>query len=294
MNLTMKRMTISVLFAIGVLFASISCQKVFASESDVLSAEEYNAQEENYIIRLVGQRTNKDLKISDWRICLKYLRDNYAELVNDSGVDREKIDSYINGYTLLEEDADMPDEKINNIIEPRAAYSPSKVTAYTNKYWNTHNPAYPNFDNKGGDCANFVSQALKAGGKTMKGTVATNFSNWFCRTKSSNELSKISSTWRGADAFGHYWMSNAKGYKNFSKSYFTSANKFKTVYNYGSAGDAISLLNSNGRPYHTVVVSYKEDSKLKCAAHTEPHKWKSVYNIVREQSANGIRLYKMK
>ena len=69
----------------------------------------------------------------------------------------------------------------------------------------------------------------------------------------------------------------------FGASYFSSADKFKTVYNYGSVGDAISVLNSNGRPYHTLIISYKEDGKLKFASHTDNHKWKSLYNYIRER-----------
>lgn len=262
-----------------------------AISGEEISAEEQMKQEENYVVQLVSQKTKQNLTTSDWKKCLTYLKDNYTFLMNETDIDKSKIKSYIEAYTLVEMDENMPDEKTNLIMEPSANYSPSKVTAYTNKYWDSHNSAYPYFNNA--DCANFVSQALKAGGKSMKGTVASDFSNWFCRTNSANQLSKISSTWRGADAFGHYWMSNAKKYKKFEQSYFSSNAKFKTVYNYGSTGDAISLLNANGRPYHTMIISYKEDGKLKCASHTSSHKWKSIYNYVNEYSVNGIRIYKM-
>jgi hypothetical protein len=51
---------------------------------------------------------------------------------------------------------------------PTAGYSGSKAAAYANTYWNTYNPAYPSFANQGGDCTNFVSQALYAGGIAMR------------------------------------------------------------------------------------------------------------------------------
>lgn len=267
---------------------------MYAEDNDkIISAKEQMEQEENYIVDLVSQRTMQNLTTSNWKECLNYLREHYNSLMSENGVDKNKIQSYVNAYTFVEMDENEPDEKTNFIIETYAAYNPAKVTEYTNKYWNNYNKAYPDFTSLGGDCANFVSQALYAGGKTMKGTVATVFGNWFCRTKSINELSKVSSTWRGADAFGHYWMSNAKKYKNFAKSYFSFKDKFKTVFNYGSVGDAISLLNSNNRPYHTLIISYKEDAKLKFASHTGNHKWKSLYKYVREMGANGVRIYKM-
>ena len=62
---------------------------------------------------------------------------------------------------------------------------------------------------------------------------------------------------------------------------------------YGSVGDAISVLNSNGRPYHTLIISYKEDGKLKFASHTDNHKWKSLYNYIREGGKDPVRIYKM-
>ncbi len=45
-------------------------------------------------------------------------------------------------------------------------YDYKAMVAYAQKYWNNYNPAYPDFNGQGagGDCTNFVSQALKAGG----------------------------------------------------------------------------------------------------------------------------------
>ena len=54
-----------------------------------------------------------------------------------------------------------------------------------------------------------------------------------------------------------------------------------------------SVLNSNGRPYHTLIISYKEDGKLKFASHTDNHKWKSLYNYIREGGKDPVRIYKM-
>lgn len=261
--------------------------------TEINFAKQQMEEEEGYIVDLVSQRIGESLTTSDWEACLNYLRENYDSIMAEDDIDTGKVESYVSAYTFVEMEKEEPDEKTNYVVETRAGYSPSKVTAYTDKYWNSHNSAYPNFESMGGDCANFVSQALYAGGKSMKGTDASDFSNWFCRTNSTSQLSKVSSTWRGADAFGHYWMSNAKGYKKFGASYFSSADSFKTVYNYGAVGDAISVLNSNGRPYHTLIISYKEDGKLKFASHTDNHKWKSLYKYINEIGKDPVRIYKM-
>lgn len=47
-------------------------------------------------------------------------------------------------------------------------YSGTAAAQYADTYWSTYNPAYPSFANKGGDCTNFVSQALFAGGIQMR------------------------------------------------------------------------------------------------------------------------------
>ncbi|MFJ9741293.1 amidase domain-containing protein [Streptomyces sp. NPDC101166] len=55
------------------------------------------------------------------------------------------------------------------------------MAAYAKKYWSSYNPAYPNFNGHGagGDCTNFVSQSLKAGGwKHVPGYVY-DYTKWF-------------------------------------------------------------------------------------------------------------------
>jgi len=48
------------------------------------------------------------------------------------------------------------------------AYSGAAAAAYADTYWQNYNPAWPSFANSGGDCTNFVSQALYAGGISMR------------------------------------------------------------------------------------------------------------------------------
>lgn len=49
-----------------------------------------------------------------------------------------------------------------------SGYNGAAAAAYADTYWKTYNPAWPSFANNGGDCANFVSQALYAGGVSMR------------------------------------------------------------------------------------------------------------------------------
>jgi Putative amidase domain len=49
-----------------------------------------------------------------------------------------------------------------------SGYSGAAAAAYADTYWQSYNQAWPSFANSGGDCTNFVSQALLAGGITMR------------------------------------------------------------------------------------------------------------------------------
>ena len=49
-----------------------------------------------------------------------------------------------------------------------SGYNGAAAAAYADTYWQRYNSAYPSFANSGGDCTNFVSQALYAGGIMMR------------------------------------------------------------------------------------------------------------------------------
>jgi hypothetical protein len=44
------------------------------------------------------------------------------------------------------------------------SYDRSAAISYAKKYWQNYNPKYANYKDQGGDCANFVSQCMIAGG----------------------------------------------------------------------------------------------------------------------------------
>lgn len=161
----------------------------------------------------------------------------------------------------------MPTYKVNTTTTYATSYDYDAAVEYAYDWWDDHNPDYSNWDGNGGDCANFVSQCLYAGGKPMKGTDRESASCWFSRTNDRTELSKLSDTWIDAGMFRWYWQDQASAYKTFSEGGIDS-------YNYTWPGDAISFLNSNNRAYHTLIcVDY--DSSIKetyMACHTSSSK----------------------
>ncbi|WIV11901.1 amidase domain-containing protein [Proteiniborus sp. MB09-C3] len=249
--------------------------------------------EEEYVTRFITEKYNRETSISNWKMNLYLLKGNYSDILKDKSIDIGLINSYIEGYSFVDNAKNSSFNKIRREISTISAYSPEKAVEYAITYAFNYNTAkYPSYAGKGGDCANFISQALNAGGKPMVGINSTNFSNWFCRSNQLWDVNKISSTWRGADAFGHYWMTRAVSYRNFDSSHFKEDSKFKKVLSYGNRGDAVSLLNSNGRPFHTlIIIDYSKDDLI-CAAHSND----TINASLRDYgffSGGGIRVYKM-
>lgn len=55
------------------------------------------------------------------------------------------------------------------------------MAAYATKHWKNYNPAYPNYSGQGasGDCTNFVSHSLKAGGWKHVPDYTYDWHKWF-------------------------------------------------------------------------------------------------------------------
>lgn len=70
-------------------------------------------------------------------------------------------------------------EAKNEKIEANGGYNYKKMANYLEKYWKNYNPEYRDFSGKGGDCTNFVSQALKAGGWKEKSGYYKNSNYWW-------------------------------------------------------------------------------------------------------------------
>jgi hypothetical protein len=59
-------------------------------------------------------------------------------------------------------------------------FNRATAASYALKYVTKYNPDWPSFVGKGGDCTNFVSQALFAGGWTMRTSGINGNLLWFC------------------------------------------------------------------------------------------------------------------
>ena len=136
------------------------------------------------------------------------------------------------------------------------AYDRSKAASYAIKYAESYNPNYPNYNNMGGDCTNFISQCVYDGGMPMR--VGSTDAYWYYNS------SGRSPSWAGADYFMRHWT------KVRSSSYYGRAYEVRiytkdyilknrnTVGNYIEAGDIVQYLNpADSTAYHSHIISTK-------------------------------------
>ncbi|WP_240508967.1 amidase domain-containing protein [Streptomyces agglomeratus] len=122
-------------------------------------------------------------------------------------------------------------------------YDYAAMAAYTEKHWSRYNTAYPSFDGAGagGDCTNFVSQALKAGGWKHAPGSWDDYRKWWSDPKLGNTLS-----WVGVNEWSWFSLSNRR------------TTNLSNVWEMG-VGDVLQVdFNRDGSKDHTMMVSYRD------------------------------------
>lgn len=120
---------------------------------------------------------------------------------------------------------------------------------YARRWAFSYNPAYYNFEDIGGDCTNFVSQCLFAGGAVMNHTRDT---GWYYTS-----LHDRAAAWTSVEFF-YRFMVNNKSVGPFGRPV--------TLYEV-RAGDVIQL-GTAGRFYHSLLVIRVREGVPYVAAHT--------------------------
>ena len=167
------------------------------------------------------------------------------EFDNDVNINEYELRSYDDIYRNGAEDAQAAVQsmmvsptwvatKINNYN----SYNRIAARDYAYKYWSSYNPAYTSYKGNGGDCANFVSQCLHAGGIPTDAT-------WKADSVS----------WIRASAVPSYMMN--KGYA--TKTSYTNATAGSFAYTSSGAG-------------HAVLVTINDGAKIAYTAHTTDRK----------------------
>lgn len=154
-------------------------------------------------------------------------------------------------------------------------YDRKAAVDYARTWALTRNPDYYNFDKLGGDCTNFASQCVYAGAGIM------NFIpiyGWFYRSSSDRTAS-----WTGVRFFYDFFIGN-KSVGPFAVSVSKSEIE---------PGDVVQLGDSNGRFYHTPVITSVYPQILVCAHSDDAiDRPLSTYNYenIRYIHIEGVRI----
>ena len=131
-------------------------------------------------------------------------------------------------------------------------YDRRRAVEYALRWALSRNPAYYDFENIGGDCTNFASQCLYAGCRVMN---YSSVNGWYYI-----DLDNRSPSWTGVEFLNRFLLTN-EGPAVYAEQ--TELSRLRP-------GDIIQLRNSEGRLYHTMVVTYvfypgDPDSIFTCA-----------------------------
>ena len=173
--------------------------------------------EEKYIVSLI-EDMGGNANLDSWESNLEFLLNNYNDIVKQKDTNMYYVDDYIESYEVVKLEKDDPKEKVytGKTLISSKGYDYDAAVNYAYKYGANYNSSYPDWTLYGGDCANFASQCLYAGGKSMVGSKADSVKSWFSRGSQCN-TKKVSGTWRGANMFKEYWKNRASKYKQFNR-----------------------------------------------------------------------------
>ncbi|MET7783172.1 amidase domain-containing protein [Streptomyces mirabilis] len=125
------------------------------------------------------------------------------------------------------------------------AYDYAAMATYAEKYWKNYNSAYRKFNGVGGDCTNFVSQSLLAGGWQPISTVTPEeYDTWYYVANGQSD------SWAGVNEWS--WFTQT------AKRTAPLANVYQM-----DVGDVLQVdFDKDGSKDHTMITSYRSSSGM--------------------------------
>jgi hypothetical protein len=122
------------------------------------------------------------------------------------------------------------------------AYDYAAMTTYAEKYWKNYNASYRRFTSAGGDCTNFLSQALKAGGWKTVTNSTEDYDTWWYGTSGQSD------SWVGVNEWS--WFTQT------AKRTTALANAYQM-----DLGDALQVdFDRDGSKDHSMITTYRSSS----------------------------------
>ena len=132
-------------------------------------------------------------------------------------------------------------------VPPKNKFSRQAAYGYALQWWNGRNSHYADFSGSGGDCANFVSECLIAGGYSLhNGTDGNGYGVY-------PDIDRPATYSNGCIVYCDYLDLHLRNYQNTTVTYVTNINS--TVPNDITIGDVVIFGNKSGDKYkHAMIV----------------------------------------
>lgn len=225
---------------------------------------------------------------------MKLLSEDYYNLEQNV---REMIWGYYDRYAIDSEDQQSIEFykrisiEIKSLYSTNYTYNGSTAASWARNNYNVYSSSFPNMNDMGGDCANFVSQAMNQGGISM-------FSTWYCYRKNTVYPKPANSTqldyswnladpspWISAVQFQSFWASRCTYYEYTATDYI---NNHTTIYTQPiSFGDAIVFFSGTvwwSSPAHVVIITaYDTTNKdFKYSGHNNDRLNKPLLDVIND------------
>lgn len=171
-------------------------------------------------------------------------------------------------------------QKNNNEIKEKittaktGGYNYKAMANYLEKYWSNYNSKYRSFSGKGGDCTNFASQALRAGGwKDKLGWYKNANYWWYNSTNQSRSWSAV-----------NYWATFAK-----------NSGRTSTLKNVWSLriGDVLQVKAKGSKTKnHTMMVSYVKNGTPYFTYHSSNRYRRSLNQVLQDWKGGTFYAYR--
>ncbi|MCC3869882.1 amidase domain-containing protein [Terrisporobacter mayombei] len=123
-------------------------------------------------------------------------------------------------------------------------YDRIAAVQYARKWALSRNPKFQDYEDWGGNCTNFISQCVNAGGVPMDPYGDNIMKQWYWYSDK-----RRTPSWTAAQPFFEYFTGNNKGNtKNFG-AYAAESN-----YDEMELGDIVQLIK-DGKAYHTMIIT---------------------------------------
>ncbi|MEU6491967.1 amidase domain-containing protein [Streptomyces sp. NPDC046984] len=156
-------------------------------------------------------------------------------------------------------------------------YDYKAMAAYAQKYWSKYNPDYPDFNGQGagGDCTNFVSQSLKAGGWKHVPGYTSDFHKWFGNSEIQSD------SFIGVNEFSWFALS--------SKRVTSLANVYQM-----DVGDVLQMdFDKDGSKDHSMIVTSRNSQGVPYVTYHSTNTYnRSVASIIASYPSAAYYAYR--